>query len=179
MPSAFAHAFASVALGSFAEKKIFTWKYIFLLAFCGILPDADVLAFKFGIPYESVWGHRGFSHSICFAIILALMVVLIFYHQQSYSRKQKIFLFFSFFIATVSHTLLDGCTTGGLGVALFAPFDNSRYFLPWQVIKVSPIGVKNFFSERGIAVLKSELLWVGIPAFLLLVFSYFYRKNSN
>ena len=30
-----------------------------LVGMCAVLPDADVLAFRFGIPYESVWGHRG------------------------------------------------------------------------------------------------------------------------
>jgi inner membrane protein len=30
-----------------------------------MLPDADVLAFKFGVAYGNVFGHRGFTHSCC------------------------------------------------------------------------------------------------------------------
>ncbi|MFT6112793.1 MAG: inner membrane protein [Bacteroidia bacterium] len=54
-------------------------------------------------------------------------------------------------------------TTGGLGVAFFSPFENSRYFLPWSPIQVSPIGLKQFFSEWGLEVIKSEIIWIGIP----------------
>jgi inner membrane protein len=63
--------------------------------------------------------------------------------------------------------LLDAMTDGGLGVAFFAPFSNTRYFLPWTPIRVSPIGVSRFFTERGLAVLKSEVVWIWIPAAVL------------
>jgi inner membrane protein len=53
-------------------------------------------------------------------------------------------------------------TTGGLGVAFFSPFSNTRYFFPWRPIAVSPIGAR-FFSPRGFAVLLSEALWVWTP----------------
>jgi len=54
-----------------------------------------------------------------------------------------------FFLATASHGLLDAMTDGGLGVAFFVPFDKHRYFLPWTPIRVSPIGVGRFFTDRG------------------------------
>ena len=57
-------------------------------------------------------------------------------------------------------------TNGGLGVAFFSPFENSRYFLPWRPIRVSPIGVSRFFGAHGLAVLESELLWLWVPALL-------------
>jgi hypothetical protein len=65
-----------------------------------------------------------------------------------------------------SHTLLDAMTSGGLGVAFFSPFSNERYFFPWRPIRVSPIGV-DFFGEAGVAVLRSELIWVWIPCAVL------------
>jgi len=52
-------------------------------------------------------------------------------------------------------------------VASFAPFENRRYFLLWRPIHVSPIGIGRFFSERGVAVVESELLWIWLPATLL------------
>ena len=72
------------------------------------------------------------------------------------------------FLATVSHPLLDMLTSGGLGCALFAPFNNERLFFPWQPIKVSPIGL-GFFSARGLAVLASEAVWVVLPSVILLL----------
>jgi len=72
-----------------------------------------------------------------------------------------------FFLATASHGLLDAMTDGGLGVGFFAPFDNHRYFLPCPPSRVSPTGVGRFFTDRGLAVLQSELLWIWLPAMLL------------
>ena len=67
-------------------------------------------------------------------------------------------------LAMASHGLFDAFTNGGLGVALLAPFSNERFFFPWQPIEVSPLGLSRIFSARGVEVLASELLWVGIPS---------------
>jgi inner membrane protein len=68
--------------------------------------------------------------------------------------------------AMASHGLLDALTDGGLGVALFAPIHGTRYFFPFQPIRVSPIGDRRFFSERGAEVVGSELAWVWLPSVL-------------
>jgi inner membrane protein len=57
-------------------------------------------------------------------------------------------------------------TNGGLGVALYWPFSAERIFLPFRPIQVSPIGVGRFFTEQGVAVIKSEFIWVLIPSFV-------------
>ncbi len=56
-----------------------------------------------------------------------------------------------------SHAILDTMTDGGLGCALFWPFDETRYFAPWRPIPVAPIGLA-FFSARGLAVATTELI---------------------
>jgi inner membrane protein len=71
--------------------------------------------------------------------------------------------FFFVLVAAVSHPLLDMLTNGGLGVALFWPVSDLRYFAPWQVIEVSPLSLRRVFSERGLALLRSELAWVWVP----------------
>jgi inner membrane protein len=71
------------------------------------------------------------------------------------------------FLAMASHGLLDALTNGGLGIALFAPFDNSRYFFPVTPIQVSPIGIRSFLRDRGFSVLASEVPWVWLPSLLL------------
>jgi inner membrane protein len=50
------------------------------------------------------------------------------------------------------------------GRALEPRLDDSRFFSPFRPIQVSPIGVAAFFSEWGVAVLYSELLWIGVPS---------------
>ena len=54
-------------------------------------------------------------------------------------------------------------TDGGRGIALLAPFDWNRYFLPWRPIRVSPIGIGRFLGPRGLAILESELVAMWIP----------------
>lgn len=110
-----------------------------------VLPDIDVIGFRFHIPYGSTFGHRGFTHSIVFALLCAAMFV----------RRRNAFLFV--FLATLSHPILDAMTNGGRGVAFLSPFSNHRYFLPWRPIQVSPIGAID------VSVLLSELRWVWLP----------------
>jgi inner membrane protein len=64
-------------------------------------------------------GHRGFTHSIVFAAALSALLTFTLL-RNSLGGNWLIFLFL--FISTLSHSLLDMLTNGGLGVALFAPF---------------------------------------------------------
>jgi inner membrane protein len=130
-------------------------------AIATIVPDLDVAAFAFGIPYEHPFGHRGFTHSIVFALLVAFLGTLVL---RVGEHRWATFMFL--FLCTSSHGLLDACTNGGLGVAFFAPFDNARYFFPWTPIRVSPIGAR-FFSARGMATLRSEAVWVWVPSVVM------------
>jgi len=165
MASIFGHALASIAIGSSFPKTLKSIRFWLLGMFCAIFPDIDVVGFKFSVKYASFFGHRGFTHSFVFALVLGFVIALIFY------RKKKNFIWYALFfvLATVSHSVLDAMTTGGLGVAFFSPFDNERYFFPWRPIQVSPIGAAKFFSSWGLQVLKSELLWIGLPSLLVIL----------
>ena len=147
-------------------------------AICAVVPDLDVIGFRFGIPYGDFWGHRGFTHSPVFAALLALVIV-VFGFRHGVSRLRAPLLWLYLFLATASHGLLDAMTDGGLGVALFSPFDNHRYFFPWTPIRVSPIGISHFFSARGFAVLRSELLWIWIPTILLMTVALLLRRRKG
>jgi inner membrane protein len=136
------------------------------------LPDIDVLGFAAGVPYGHVLGHRGFTHSVLFALLLAVAAAVLAKPLRAAPAVTAAIVF----VAAVSHGLLDACTTGGLGVAFFAPFSNHRYFLPWPVIQVSPIGVAPFFSERGVSVLASELRWIWLPSTLAAGLGFVIRK---
>ena len=74
MASLFGHAFVSIALSTSFKKQ--TLKLIFLAIICAIIPDADVIGFSFDIPYQSFWGHRGFTHSFVFALLFAIFITL-------------------------------------------------------------------------------------------------------
>lgn len=133
-----------------------------------MIPDLDVIGFRFGIHYGDFWGHRGFTHSLVFAALLSVVAVLILSRRRQAGIGRSA-LFAYMFLATASHGVLDAMTDGGLGVAFLSPFDTTRYFLPWRPIRVSPIAIHRFFSARGFPVLRSELLWIWVPALMFAV----------
>ena len=167
MPTIFSHAVFAAATGkSFFNQPVSRW-FWFLTAVCAIIPDADVVGFSFGIPYGAMFGHRGFTHSILFALLFGAFAAFIAARVlQIRVAPVKLFAFFA--LATLSHPLLDMLTDGGSGVALFAPFSAERFFFPWRPVKVSPIGL-GFFSDRGLIVILSEIIWLWLPAFALLI----------
>lgn len=175
MASAFSHAIASLAIGRVTPVTR-TWKFWLIGAVGAVIPDLDAIGYWAGVPYDSMWGHRGITHSFFFAFLFAALAMVFFYQHEKLSRREWLILFISFFVSTASHALLDACTTGGRGVDLFAPFYDHRYFLPWQVIKVSPISVTRFFSGYGLQVLESEFAWIWIPSFSIIFIAYLVEK---
>ena len=169
MASAFSHAIVALAMGKAFEKKELSWRELLLGALCSVLPDFDVIGLYVGIQYGDVWGHRGLTHSIVFAALLAGGLVAVWYRGKPAVAVMGLFLYF--FLCTASHGVLDAMTNGGLGVAFFSPFDTTRYFFPVRPVLVSPIGVSEFFNEYGVRVLASEAIWIWLPssvAFLVL-----------
>lgn len=165
MASPFSHAIAALSIGSCFHRQN-TSKRVWLAgALCSVIPDLDAVGFRFGVQYGDFWGHRGFTHSLLFAALLSGVVTMCLRWGDGLGIGRAA-LFLYLFLATASHGLLDALTNGGLGVAFFSPFDNRRYFLPWRPIRVSPIAVHRFFSERGFAVLQNELVWIWLPAIL-------------
>jgi len=179
MPTIISHAFVAVAAAkAFAPADVPARFYLASVA-CSILPDADVLAFHFGLPYQHFFGHRGFFHSLTFGALLSLLVLVTLFRDVEAPSRHSLFYFLFFFLVTASHGILDALTDGGLGVALLSPFDNKRYFFPWTPIKVSPLGLKAFFSRSGYLVMKSELLWIWLPSTLLMGISILVRSVST
>jgi inner membrane protein len=178
MASLFGHALSGIALGKISLRKS-TVKIILLCVLCTVIPDADVIGFRFGIEYESPFGHRGFTHSILFAVVFSFIITFSFFWKEKFSGKQKIGFLILFFVCTLSHGMLDAMTTGGLGVGFFVPFNNERFFFPWRPIRVSPLGVSNFFSEWGWRVIKSEMIWIGIPSLILIAVRMVLNSNRK
>lgn len=118
-----------------------------------LFPDADVIGFGFGILYSSILGHRGFTHSIGFALAGGAFLALL---ARVFGRPPGR----TFAVAAavlLSHSLLDMMTDGGLGCAFLWPLSRTRYFLPWTPIPVAPIGLA-FFSFYGLIVSLVELV---------------------
>lgn len=165
MPTIFSHAIFAVLSGKAGLNKSVSYWFWLLTVVCAVIPDADVIGFSFGIPYGSMFGHRGFTHSIIFAVLFGSLIAFITHKFLNTNISYlKLLSFFAF--ATFSHPFLDMLTNGGSGVALFAPLSNERFFFPFRPIEVSPIGMR-FFSERGLNVIFSEIIRVWLPALMI------------
>lgn len=162
MPTILTHPAIPLALGLGLGSRIVSGRLLLAGVAAAVLPDLDVLAFRLNVAYSHVLGHRGFSHSAIFALALAVLALLL----APQLRSSRLAAFVVVGLAAVSHPLLDMVTNGGLGVALWWPWSAERFFAPWQVIEVSPLSLQRFLGAKGLAVIKSELLWVWLPALL-------------
>jgi inner membrane protein len=159
MPTTLTHVVAGVGLGALLAPGPVPLGFHVITTALALLPDADVITFRLGIPYGSRWGHRGFSHSLILAVLAALVAAWVV---ALWLPLPFLPLWGCFTVVIASHSLLDAFTNGGMGVALFAPFDHRRYFFPWRPIQVSPIGLA-VFSRWGWRALLSEVIWVWLP----------------
>lgn len=163
MPTPLFHPMPALAVGLGLGPKVIPRSLCWAGVACAILPDVDAVGLWLGVPYAHAMGHRGFTHSLAFAAILAALGSAILARRGVSWRISLPFLFF----ATASHGLLDMLTTGGLGVALAWPLSEARLFAPVQMIRVAPMRPGPFLGPRGVAVLVSEGLWVGLPSLVL------------
>jgi inner membrane protein len=163
MPTVLTHPALPLAVGLGLGRQIISGRLLAAGVAASILPDLDVLAFPLGAHYGSAFGHRGVTHSLAFALAAALVGGCC--HRALRTGFARAFLFIM--ASTASHGILDAFTNGGLGIAFLWPFSSERYFAPYQVIEVSPIGISRFLSSRGLAVLESELVWVWTPCVVL------------
>ena len=163
MPTILSHPAVPFAIGLSLGNKAIPSRLLMVGIALSVLPDLDVLAFRFGISYASDIGHRGFSHSLAFAMVAALLGASCF-------RRRFAMAFWFLFAAAASHGLFDAFTNGGLGIAFLWPFSTERFFAPIQVIEVSPLSIQRFLSPRGATVLMSEIIWVWLPCTIIGIF---------
>ncbi len=164
MPSAFTHAIVGGAAAQLLPTGVPKARVGLLFAVAATVPDLDVMAFHFGIPYGHMFGHRGFSHSLLFAAVIATLLWLLvrrWADDQTASRLAGVWLVA--FLVVAVHGVLDAATDAGRGIGFFIPFLNHRYFLPFRPIATSSVNPVRFFSARGLQVLASEALWVWLP----------------
>lgn len=176
MPTIITHAAVPLCLGAGLGLRIIPPRLLLTGVILAMLPDADVLSFKFGIAYGNVFGHRGFTHSLLFAFIVPLLCVLV---AQRWFRVGLVRSWLFLTVSLLSHSLLDSITTGGKGVGWLWPWLDERFFAPWQVIKVAPFALAQYTTPYGHQVIISELQWVWLPGAVLTLFLWAYRSRKE
>jgi inner membrane protein len=120
-----------------------------------LLPDVDVLLNVCGVKDHGLAGHRGFSHTPLFALLVGALVVL-------WGRcRGRTGLFRRGGMAALlvgSHGLLDAMAQDGRGIMFAWPFTDTPVHLPWRPIPDTPIGWA-LFSEIGMRHIGLELVY--------------------
>jgi inner membrane protein len=96
-------------------------KAIFYGAIAGTIPDLDVLVSNFTDTVTGIEWHRGFSHSIVFAVLMAPILGYAVSKLERKARANWKHWSWLFFGGLVTHPLLDAFTTWG--TQLFWPFE--------------------------------------------------------
>ena len=166
MASPLTHAVVAVTIVAVHDLQPRASRTWLVAIACAIAPDLDALGYWLGVPYELFWGHRGFTHSMVFAVLLSWICANWIRHSPAISRLR---LWSVYLMAVLSHDVLDAMTDGGLGVALFSPLDQTRYFFPFRPIQVSSMSLSDVVGPHGVSVLANECLWVWIPCGLIVM----------
>ena len=130
MPSSFTHAFVGGAIGKMYSEQISTRRIILVSIFLSVMPDFDVVGDWLGAAPESMFAHRGITHSLLFAAIVSAIVPRLVARRVEWFSPLWWRLYSCFIISISSHAILDMFNYGNLGVALFAPFDESMHPVP-------------------------------------------------
>jgi inner membrane protein len=160
MPTILTHPAVPLSLAIMAGGGVIGSRLLLAGVAASVLPDLDVIGFKLGVAYGDELGHRGFSHSLAFALGVGGLAAAV----APWLRTTRWVAFLFVAIACASHGLLDMVTNGGKGIALLWPLTDARLFLPHPFIEVSPLSLKRFLGPAGVSVLQSELRWVWLPA---------------
>jgi inner membrane protein len=158
-----------VTLGYLCTRRRRAWPFWILVAALPAVPDLDTLGLG---RANSIWGHRGFTHSLGFALALGLTatVVVGWHLRMSFWRLAVLFS-----VIAASHGLLDLLTTAGNGVALWWPISDERLG-PFGPIPVADLSVDWPDPQRSRAV-RWELLYLWIPCAALVVVVMLWRRG--
>lgn len=174
MPTIITHAAVPICLGLGLGQNVIPRRLLLAGIALAMLPDADVLAFKFGVAYGNVFGHRGFTHSLLFAFIVPLITLWL---GRRWFKASLLRCWAFLTVSLLSHSLLDSITDGGKGVGWLWPWSDERFFAPWQVIKVAPFALSRYTTPYGQQVILSELLWVWVPGMILMGMLWHLRRR--
>jgi len=168
--SPWAHAMAGAAAGAFYQAPRHRRRVIILAAICAVAPDLDLIGWPLGVSTFTLFGHRGLSHSIAFAVVLGVVAAVALL--PAATRRERTVAAAVLVLATATHSVLDAMTTySPTGPAFWAPFSNQRYRFSWMPLTGAG-GLQTDFGQ--------EALYACLPALVLMVLiEWWRRRHSN
>ncbi|MFP8777491.1 metal-dependent hydrolase [Hydrogenophaga sp. RWCD_12] len=155
------HFAPAVALAVAVGARTVGWRLMLAGAACGVLPDLDFLSITLHFDrYSGTYGHRGFTHSLGFALLIGLIGALWpSGGATGWRRRAGRGAFLA--LCTASHPLLDSLFDVGICSAWFWPLDGARHCFDWRPVPMQ--GIDLFGEERFLL----ELQWIGMPLLLM------------
>jgi inner membrane protein len=171
------HCFAGV-FGAGAARMRRLW---FLSLVCSALPDIDGVISRlasrlFGLQLTGMWwAHRGFSHSVLFALIIGVLAGIVARKIMRFEKPTWLLALY-FFAVVMSHGLIDGTTYGGEGVMFFAPFETDRYLFLFT--PVPTLNARQWLGSQGLMTFAKEMLWIWLPLSIVGIGLRLFRKTE-
>jgi inner membrane protein len=151
------HFAPAVALAVALGPRRIGWRLMVAGAVCGIVPDLDFLSIRMGFDrYGGTYGHRGFTHSLGFALLIGLLAAL-WTSSVAPGWRRRVGRGAFLALCTASHPLLDSLFDVGICSAWLWPLDGARHCLDWRPIPMQ--GIALFGEQRFLM----ELQWIGVP----------------
>lgn len=157
---------AGAAVGAIYQAPPHRRRVIVLAAICGAAPDLDLIGWPLGVSPLTLFGHRGLTHSIPFAVVLGVAAAALL---PALTRRERVAAAVVLVLATATHSLLDALTTyAPSGPAFWAPFSNQRYRFLWTPLTGAG-GLRTDFGR--------EALCVCLPALALILLIEWWRRR--
>lgn len=166
MPTIFTHALLPVIAAVGLSNPRLSSRLVAAGAAVAILPDADIVGRYFGVPHSADFGHRGATHTLIFALLVASLAL----PSARRMRASPGAAFAFIFLSVLSHPLADMLTSGGKGIMLLWPLEDERFKFWAHPVRASAVGLQGFETGTIWPTLMSELIWLLIPAALLAIF---------
>jgi inner membrane protein len=163
MPTVFTHIAAPLAARVALGPRRVPLSMLLAGLIAAVLPDADglphLLRIDTGLAWGSMGSHRGFTHTLAFALLVGLLG----WWWAPRWNASRLTGYAWMALCCLSHPLLDMLTSGGHGIALWWPLSSERLFSPWRPVAVSPMTPAALWSPRGLRVAGTELLFIWLP----------------
>jgi inner membrane protein len=169
MATIYTHAFVGLGIAPLYVPRCRRWLYWTLAAVLAVAPDFDAFSTA---AYGSTFGHRGFTHSLPFALWAGFLTASLAFRPLGGSFWVLSGLFFA---AMASHGLLDAMTRGGADIPFFWPASDERYG-NWGPIPLSDIAFQLPDPRRSRA-LRSEMLWIWLPVSVFVIALAIFRRT--
>jgi inner membrane protein len=130
MPLPISHGIVGASIVAALHPKP-TKRYFVPLFIGAFLANAADLDFIFVFLFQSKSWHRGFTHSILFALLVCSIFLLV-------AGKRHFRAALAYGLAYSSHFILDYVTTKNGGVELFWFFSSEMWKLGWFALSESP-----------------------------------------